>query len=297
MDFVSGLPLTLNKRDSIWAIVDRLTNSTHFLHVRNDFSMEKYAELYIREVIRLHRVSVSIVYDRDPQFTSRFWKSLHEALGTRLNFSTAFHPQTDGKSERISNLGRYAGSVVSVSSNFSTQSSSRVLAEIAARVVEEDDDGFEFAFVCRDPKMSPVSADEIFYNGQIRPTYPVSDTSLLNNNIYQTHDVKPRSRRLPLRELMGEERETNSCSASEGGELDRVTPGTYCVWTPKAATSAKTDDPGDATRATVKTHMLSSGCNRDEKAGDMRRSILPNRQDLVGIFSNINGLSRSLPPF
>ncbi|KAE8657890.1 Detected protein of unknown function [Hibiscus syriacus] len=100
MDFVSGLPLTPNKRESIWVIVDRLTKSAHFLPVRTDFSMEKYAELYIREVIRLHGVPVSIVSDRDPRFTSRFWKSLHEALGTRLNFSTAFHPQTDGQSER-----------------------------------------------------------------------------------------------------------------------------------------------------------------------------------------------------
>ncbi|XP_039034121.1 uncharacterized protein LOC120170212, partial [Hibiscus syriacus] len=100
MDFVSGLPLTPNKRESIWVIVDRLTKSAHFLPVRTDFSMEKYAELYIREVIRLHGVPVSIVSDRDPRFTSRFWKSLHGALGTRLNFSTSFHPQTDGQSER-----------------------------------------------------------------------------------------------------------------------------------------------------------------------------------------------------
>ncbi|KAE8668680.1 Detected protein of unknown function [Hibiscus syriacus] len=101
MDFVAGLPLTPNKRDSIWVIVDRLTKSAHFIPVRTDFSMDKYAELYIREIIRLHGIPVSIISDRDPRFTSRFWKSLHGALGTRLNFSTAFHPQTDGQSERM----------------------------------------------------------------------------------------------------------------------------------------------------------------------------------------------------
>ncbi|KAE8664337.1 hypothetical protein F3Y22_tig00112800pilonHSYRG00034 [Hibiscus syriacus] len=100
MDFVTGLPLTPNKRDSIWVIVDRLTKSAHFIPVRTDFSMDKYVELYIREIIRLHGVPISIVSDRDPRFTSRFWKSLHRALGTRLNFSTSFHPQTDGQSER-----------------------------------------------------------------------------------------------------------------------------------------------------------------------------------------------------
>ncbi|KAL5760844.1 hypothetical protein ACOSQ2_019682 [Xanthoceras sorbifolium] len=101
MDFVAGLPLTRSKHDSIWVIVDRLTKSTHFLPVRTDYSLDKLAELYIREIVRLHRVPISIISDRDPRFTSRFWGKLQEALGTRLNFSTAFHPQTDGQSERV----------------------------------------------------------------------------------------------------------------------------------------------------------------------------------------------------
>ena len=91
MDFVSGLPLTLTKKDSVWVIVDRLTKSSHFIPVRIDYSLQKLAKLYVAEIVQLHEVLVSIISDRDPRFTSRFWKNLHEALGTRLDFSTAFH--------------------------------------------------------------------------------------------------------------------------------------------------------------------------------------------------------------
>ena len=81
-------------------IVDRLTKSAHFLPVNVEDSLEKLAQLYVDEIVRLHGVPVSIVSDRDPRFTSRFLPSLQTALGTRLHFSTAFHPQTDGQSER-----------------------------------------------------------------------------------------------------------------------------------------------------------------------------------------------------
>ena len=101
MDFVVGLPLTGRKHDSIWVLVDRLTKSAHFLPVRTDYSLDKLAELYIKEIVRLHGIPISIISDRDPRFTSRFWGKLQEAMGTRLNFSTAFHPQTDGQSERV----------------------------------------------------------------------------------------------------------------------------------------------------------------------------------------------------
>ena len=101
MDFVSGLPLSASKKDAIWVVVDRLTKSAHFIPVRTDFSLDKLAELYVSQIVRLHGVPISIVSDRDPRFTSRFWKKLQEALGTKLHFSTAFHPQTDGQSERI----------------------------------------------------------------------------------------------------------------------------------------------------------------------------------------------------
>ena len=99
MDFVMGLPPSQRGNDAAWVIVDRLTKSAHFIPMRMTHSMEKLAQLYVDEIVRLHGVPVTIVSDRDPRFTSSFWKSLHKAMGTRLNFSTAFHPQTDGQSE------------------------------------------------------------------------------------------------------------------------------------------------------------------------------------------------------
>ncbi|KAA3484722.1 DNA/RNA polymerases superfamily protein [Gossypium australe] len=101
MDFVSGLPLSPGKEDAIWLIVDRLMKSAHFVPVRTDYSLDRLAELYIAKIVRLHGVPLSIVSDRDLRFTSWFWKKLQDALGTKLHFSTAFHPQTDGQSEQI----------------------------------------------------------------------------------------------------------------------------------------------------------------------------------------------------
>ena len=100
MDFVVGLPKTQKGHDSIWVIVDRLTKSAHFLAVKTTYTVAQYAQMYLDSIVALHGVPVSIVSDRRPQFTSRFWQKLQEALGTKLDFSTAFHPQTDGQSER-----------------------------------------------------------------------------------------------------------------------------------------------------------------------------------------------------
>ena len=100
MDFVVGLPKTLKQHDAIWVIGDRFSKSAHFLPVRMTYSMDQLAELYVQEIVRLHGVPVSIISDRDARFTSKFWESLHKAMGTRLKFSTAFHPQSDGQSER-----------------------------------------------------------------------------------------------------------------------------------------------------------------------------------------------------
>ena len=100
MDFVVGLPSTLKKNNAIWVIVDRLTKSAHFIAIRENDSLAKLADIYVNEIVRLHGVPVSIVSDRDPRFTSHFWRSLQDAFGSRLNISTAFHPQTDGQSER-----------------------------------------------------------------------------------------------------------------------------------------------------------------------------------------------------
>ena len=96
MDFVSGFPLTQRKHDAVWVIVDRLTKSAHFLPVRLDYSMDRLAELYLSEIVILHGIPLSIMSNRDPRFTSMLWKELQSTFGTRLNFSIAFHPQTDG---------------------------------------------------------------------------------------------------------------------------------------------------------------------------------------------------------
>ncbi|GJW40446.1 reverse transcriptase domain-containing protein [Tanacetum coccineum] len=100
MDFITKLPRSKNGHDTIWVIVDRLTKSAHFLAIREDYSTERLARIYIDEIVARHGVPVSIISDRDGRFTSRCWQTVQNALGTRLDMSTAYHPQTDGQSER-----------------------------------------------------------------------------------------------------------------------------------------------------------------------------------------------------
>ncbi|GJY41221.1 putative reverse transcriptase domain-containing protein [Tanacetum coccineum] len=100
MDFVTKLPRTSSVHDIICVIMDRLTKSDHFLPMREDYKMERLTRLYLNEIVARHGVPISIISDRDSRFTSRFWQSMQEALGTRLDMSTAYHPQTDGQSER-----------------------------------------------------------------------------------------------------------------------------------------------------------------------------------------------------
>nr|GEX45635.1 putative reverse transcriptase domain-containing protein [Tanacetum cinerariifolium] len=101
MDFVLGLLRTPSGYDSICVIVDRLTKSAHFLPMKKTDSIEKLAQLYLKEIVCRHGVPVSIISDRDSLFTSRFWETLQKALGTQLNLSTAYHPKTDGQSKRM----------------------------------------------------------------------------------------------------------------------------------------------------------------------------------------------------
>ncbi|GJS75811.1 putative reverse transcriptase domain-containing protein [Tanacetum coccineum] len=100
MDFVTKLPKMSLGEDAIWVIVDRLTKSAHFLPMKKTDSMEKLTRQYLKEVVSRHGVSVLIICDRNSKFTSQFWKSLNKALGTQLDMSTAYHPQTNGQSER-----------------------------------------------------------------------------------------------------------------------------------------------------------------------------------------------------
>ena len=100
MDFETHFPQTPQRHDAVWVIVDRLTKSAHFLAVWMTFTLERFYRLYIREIVQLHGVLVSIVSNRDLRFTAHFWKSFQKAMGTRLTMSTVFHLQTDGQSER-----------------------------------------------------------------------------------------------------------------------------------------------------------------------------------------------------
>nr|GFC48681.1 putative reverse transcriptase domain-containing protein [Tanacetum cinerariifolium] len=100
MDFVTGLPRTPIGYDSIWVIVDRLTKSAHFLSKKKTDSIEKLAELYLKEIVCRHGVPMSVISDKDSLFTSRFWVSLQKALWTQLDLSTAYHLETDGQSKR-----------------------------------------------------------------------------------------------------------------------------------------------------------------------------------------------------
>ncbi|GJY63727.1 putative reverse transcriptase domain-containing protein [Tanacetum coccineum] len=100
MDFVTKLPKTSQGYDTIWVIVDRLTKSAIFTPMRETDPLDKLARLYLKEVVTRHGIPVSIICDRDPRFASNFWRSLQSALGTNLDMSTAYHPQTDGQSER-----------------------------------------------------------------------------------------------------------------------------------------------------------------------------------------------------
>ncbi|KAI3499635.1 hypothetical protein L1887_35439 [Cichorium endivia] len=100
MDFITKLPKTTGGLDTIWVIVDRLTKSAHFLPIKETDKMGKLTWTYIKEIVRLHGAPISIISDRDSRFTSRFGQSPQKALGTILDMSTAYHPQTDGQSER-----------------------------------------------------------------------------------------------------------------------------------------------------------------------------------------------------
>jgi IS30 family transposase len=104
MDFIVGLPRTRASYDSIWVVVDRLTKTAHFIPVKTTYNSAVLAELYMAQIVCLHDIPKNIVSDRGTQFTSHFWQQLHEALGTHLKFSSAYHPQTDGQTERTNQI-------------------------------------------------------------------------------------------------------------------------------------------------------------------------------------------------
>jgi transposase InsO family protein len=104
MDFIVGLPKTQSGCDPIWIIVDRLTKLTHFIPVKTTYSGPQLAELYMSRIVCLHGVPKKIVSDRGTQFTSKLWERLYETLNTQLHFSSTYHPQTDGQTERVNQI-------------------------------------------------------------------------------------------------------------------------------------------------------------------------------------------------
>jgi len=103
-EYINGFycrPTKIKRNDSIWVIVDRLMKLAHFLSVKTRYTVDILGKIYIREIVRIFGIPVSIVSDRDSSFTSRFWRTLQKALGTQLDFSSAYHPQTNGQTERV----------------------------------------------------------------------------------------------------------------------------------------------------------------------------------------------------
>jgi hypothetical protein len=104
MDFIVGLTTTQFGYGSICVIVDRFLKVAHFIPVKTTYKGAKIAKLYIARIVCLHGVPKKTISDRGTQFTSRFWEKLHEAMDTKLNFSSAYHPQTDGQTEGVNQI-------------------------------------------------------------------------------------------------------------------------------------------------------------------------------------------------
>src|SRR4051812_44908851 len=102
MDFITGFPQKGN--DVIFVVIDRLTKVAHFLPIRESITASQLANLYVSRVVSLHGVPLETNSDRGSLFTSRFWQSFQNAMGTHLSFSTAFHPQSSGQVERVNQI-------------------------------------------------------------------------------------------------------------------------------------------------------------------------------------------------
>ena len=104
MDFITELPKSSSGNDAIMTVVDRATKMTHFIATKTDISAPEVAELFRDHIWKMHGIPRSIVSDRDSRFVSIFWRSLMKLVGTKLRFSTAYHPQTDGQSEKMNDV-------------------------------------------------------------------------------------------------------------------------------------------------------------------------------------------------
>ena len=104
MNFITGLPKTTGNFDSIFVVVDKLTKVAHLVPVKTIVTVADIAHIYVKEIVILHEIPAIIVSDRDAKFTSRFWQAMFQSLGTQLNLSSAYHPETDGQTERVNQV-------------------------------------------------------------------------------------------------------------------------------------------------------------------------------------------------
>ena len=104
MDFITGLPRTSKQHDSIMVVVDKLTKATHFIPLKTTLKETNVFNIFMKEVARLHEIPKTIVSDRDPKFTSNFWKGLFKGFRTNMNFSTTYHPESDGQTEWVNQV-------------------------------------------------------------------------------------------------------------------------------------------------------------------------------------------------
>ena len=104
MDFMTGFPMIVRQHDSIMVVVDKLTKVAHLIPIKSMHRTDAIAKIFMKDIFKLHGFPKAIIFDRDTKFTSNFWKSLFVNLGTKMNFSTTCHPQTDGKTERVNRI-------------------------------------------------------------------------------------------------------------------------------------------------------------------------------------------------
>eukprot|EP00253_Pinus_taeda_P032776 PITA_32776 len=104
MDFITGFPKSKKNNDSIMVVVDKLSKSSNFIPVQSTYRAAQIANVFMQNISKLHRLPKTIISNCDVKFTSVFWRTLFEGLGTQLNFSTAYHPQTDGQTERVNQV-------------------------------------------------------------------------------------------------------------------------------------------------------------------------------------------------
>ena len=107
MDFITGLPKSKKKNDSIFVFIDKLSKESYFIPIKSTYKAVNIADIFLKEVFRLHGIPNAIISDRDVNFTGKFWRYLFSGLEMQLNFSIAYHPQTDGKIERVNQIVEY----------------------------------------------------------------------------------------------------------------------------------------------------------------------------------------------